>query len=71
MNTKLYIILVTTLLIAAIIGSYLAIDQGEDWVSVSERLLKFLPAIFLFTLLWRKHLSRFNNEKGINQAGSP
>jgi len=52
MSTKTYLICMGILVIFALTGSAYVLSQGESWLEVSDRLIRFLPAILIFTVLW-------------------
>lgn len=58
MSTKLYAVLIGILITGAILGSWLAISEGEDWISVLERLVRFSPAVLVFTFMWKRRRSK-------------
>lgn len=54
MTTRTYIFVMATLIVCAAIGSYAAYEIGETTIDIIERLLVFIPAVSMFTLLWVK-----------------
>ena len=52
MTTKAYLIWMLILVIMAIMGGVFVHFQGETPQQISERLIKFVPAVFVFTVLW-------------------
>ena len=60
MKTNHFILLLFMLIMGGTIGTYFAASQGENWNDIFDRILRIVPAIIVFTILWTKRKNRIS-----------